>query len=283
VRVAPEELQAVHRAGALTRYAVFGPVAFVIVDLPATGIEGTGLDEPCLTEHHGIVTRGSFTVHHDDGRTERFDAGTAFYVPPGPPTHTFTSSARSVVCGFAPVPDEAPPAAATLADLGFEPVARPRPPVAPPSTVVLGGSVQPFRRPGAIDVEGSIMGPWLFMTARFGSRSGYTSGWCDLPHWGLVLDGEVVITFEGTTELASAGDAYYAPPGHRFASADGATIADYTPLDAAGAERVSRWRRAVLDVALGGSMEAMPQDGLDVEAAGLRFARRGSPAPSLSA
>lgn len=243
MRVAPEELQAVHRAGALTRYAVFGPVAFVIVDLPATGIEGTGLDEPCLTEHHGIVTRGSFTVHHDDGRTERFDAGTAFYVPPGPPTHTFTSSTRSVVCGFAPVPDA--PAAVTLAEQGFEPVARPRPPVAPPTTVVLGGQVQPFRRAGAIDVEGSIMGPWLFMTARFGPRSGYTSGWCDLPHWGVVLDGEIAIGYDDHTELAARGDVFYSPPGHRFVSADGATIVDYTPLRDLRADRISAWRRAV--------------------------------------
>jgi quercetin dioxygenase-like cupin family protein len=250
MRVAPEELQAVHRAGMLTRYALFGPVAFVAVDLPGGDLSGTGLEAPCLADHHGIVLRGSFGVRHADGRAEDFPAGTAFYIPPGPPSHTFTTAPRTVVCGFAPVVEPVDDEASALAAAGFDVVGRPKRLVAPPRSVVLGGDVHPFRRTGAIDVDGSIMGAWLFMAAAFGPRSGYTSGWCDLPHWGIVLEGEVAISYDGTAELASKGDAYYAPPGHRFASADGATIADYTPLDAVGADRVSRWRRAVIDLAL---------------------------------
>ncbi|MEX1172377.1 MAG: hypothetical protein WEG56_07170 [Chloroflexota bacterium] len=72
MRVSPGELQAVHRAGMLTRYSLFGPVAFVLADLPTGGVAGTGLDQPCLTEHHGIVLRGSFTGHRfssPDGAT----------------------------------------------------------------------------------------------------------------------------------------------------------------------------------------------------------------------
>lgn len=247
MRVSPDELQAVQRAGMLTRFSVFGPVVFVLADLPAGGTTGTGLDEPCLTEHHGIVLNGSFIVRHADGRAETFDAGTAFYVPPGPPTHTFTCTPRTVVGGFAPMPETPPDLSpeALLAQ-GYEIVPRPAAPADPPRTVTLGGSVDPFRRPGAIDVEGSPMGPWLFMRARFGARSGYTSGWCDLPHWGIVLDGEIAITYDGVTELASRGDAYYAPPGHRFVSPDGATIADYTPISSIGSGRVSRWRHATI-------------------------------------
>lgn len=248
MRVSPDELQAVQRAGMLTRYSVFGPVAFVLADLPAGGTGGTGLDEPCLTEHHGIVLSGTFAVHHADGRSESFDTGTAFYVPPGPPTHTFTCTPRTVVGGFAPMPDTPPDLSAeALRAQGYEIVQHPRVPAAPPRTVTLGGSVEPFRRPGAIDVEGSPMGPWVFMRAKFGPRSGYTSGWCDLPHWGVVLDGEVAIQYEGETELAARGDAYFALPGHRVVSPDGATIADYTPIAAIDpGRRVSRWRQATL-------------------------------------
>lgn len=246
MRVAAADLQAVHRAGSLIRYALFGPVAYVVVDLPAAGTADTGLDEPCLTEHHGIVMRGSFEVLHDDGRAERFDAGTAFYVPPGPPTHTFASASRTVVCGFARVDAPVDTSAEGLAAAGFDVVTKPRPPIGLPRSLDLAGAVTPFRQSGAIDVSGSVMGDWLFMTASFGPRSGYTSGWCDLTHWGLVLDGELAITYEGTTELASKGDAYFAPAGHRFATADGVTIADYTSMDGLDAQRVSRWRRTVL-------------------------------------
>jgi hypothetical protein len=232
----------------LTRFSLFGPVAFILADLPAGGTAGTGLDEPCLTEHHGIVLAGAFSVHHADGRIEMFEVGTAFYVPPGPPTHTFTCAPRTVIGGFASMPETPPDISPdALIAQGYEIVRRPAVPAAPPRTVTLGGSVDPFRRSGAIDVEGSQMGSWLFMRAKFGPRSGYTSGWCDLPHWGVVLDGEVAIQYEGETELAARGDAYYVLPGHRMVSPDGAMIADYTPISAIdGERRVSRWRRDTL-------------------------------------
>ena len=124
MRVAPEELQAVHRAGMLTRYALFGPVVFVAVDLPTGDLSGTGLETPCLTDHHGIVLRGSFGVRHEDGRAEDLPAGTAFYVPPGPPSHTFTSAPRTVVCGFAPVTEPVDDDASALAAAGFDIVGR---------------------------------------------------------------------------------------------------------------------------------------------------------------
>lgn len=230
------------------RYHLFGPVTFVLADLPATDAPGTGLDQPCLTPHHGIVLAGRFSVHPEGGREDAFAAGTAFYVPPGPPAHTFSWEAHTVVAGYAPTPEEPVDLSpAVLAARGFEIVDRPRMPVALPRSVALAGAVDPFRRQGAVDVEGSEMGPWLFMRARFGPRSGYTSGWCDLPHWGVVLDGEVALQYEGGMELAARGDAYYAPPGHRVVSPDGATIADYTPLAAIdGVTRISRWRRATI-------------------------------------
>lgn len=247
VRVAPTELQAVRGQGMLTRYALLGPAAFVLVEFGEGGTAGTGLDRPCLTDHHGIVTRGWFAVSHDDGRTETFQAGDAFYVPPGPPTHTFTSSPRAIVGGFAPTAAPVDTSTAALAAQGYAVVDRPDVPLPPPTSVKLAGTVQPFRRSGAVDVEGSRMGDWLFMRSELGARSGYTSGPCDLPHWGLVLDGEVLISADDGSDLASRGDVYFAAPGHRFTSADGATIIDYTPIAELGQRRAAAWRRAAIE------------------------------------
>ena len=258
VRMSPAELQAVQRAGMLTRFALLGRVVFVMVDLPESGTAGTGLDEECLREHHGIVVRGSFTVHHADGRNETFEAGDAFYVPPGPPTHHFTSAGQCVVEGFGAVPDEIDTSASALDALGFVPVDPPAPLAPPPATVRLRGRVAPFQRAGAIDIEGSVMGDWMFVRARFGPRGGYTSGWCDQTHWGVVLDGEVAIGYADRTELASRGDIYLATPGHRFTSADGATVADYTAWTDLDAERVPAWRRAALRMAAGTAPDRVP-------------------------
>ncbi|MEX2184996.1 MAG: hypothetical protein WEC14_11165, partial [Chloroflexota bacterium] len=131
MRVSPGELQAVHRAGMLTRYSLFGPVAFVLADLPTGGVAGTGLDQPCLTEHHGIVLRGSFTVHLEDGRSETFKEGTAFYVSAGPPTHSFSATPRSVVGGFAATAEPPDVSPESLAARGYDVVDNPTLPVRP--------------------------------------------------------------------------------------------------------------------------------------------------------
>ena len=93
------------------------------------------------------------------------------------------------------------------------------------------------------------MGPWVFARNTFGPLSGYTTGWCDLPHWGMVLSGDLALTFEDGVELLTAGDIYYCPPGppgHQFQVADAATTFDYTPLDdLLGPARKAEWRRDV--------------------------------------
>ena len=40
--------------------------------------------------------------------------------------------------------------------------------------------------PGEIKVETWPMSSYVMTRVRMGERSGYTSGWCDAPHWGLV-------------------------------------------------------------------------------------------------
>lgn len=236
----------------LTRYAVLGPVAYVLADLPAEGTAGTGLEEPCLRDHHGIVLRGTFRVHHDDGRSEAFEAGTVFYVPEGPPPHHFSWSSGAVVGGFARLASEADVRPDALEAMGFEIVSRPSVPLSPPSSVTLAGAVDPIRRRGAIDVEASVMGPWLFVRAIFGAQTGLATGRCELPHWGVVLDGAVAIHTRDAVELATAGDAFLVEPGHRFEVPDGATVIDYTPLDSIRpGVRVAAWRRAAMARVMG--------------------------------
>jgi quercetin dioxygenase-like cupin family protein len=80
-----------------------------------------------------------------------------------------------------------------------------------------------------------------------GERSGYTSGWCDAPHWGLVTDGQMAIEWEDDIEILSSGDIFHCPagpPGHRLEAADPATFLDLTPVAALAGGRVADWRRA---------------------------------------
>lgn len=282
MRISPDDLHAVTRAGALTRYALLGPAAFVLMEFPATGTEGTGLDQPCLIDHHGIVTKGTFNVHGMDGTVTSFHPGDAFYVPPGPPAHSFSCSPGCVVGGFAPVTEPPDTSSGALEAQGFEVVSAARPPLPPPTTVKLAGAVVPFTRSGAVAVEGSPMGDWLFMRARFGPRSGYTGGLCELTHWGIVLDGEIAIEYDAEVELASRGDVFLADPGHRFTSPDGATVIDYTPIAELGTDRIASWRKAAIARATSVSVAALPPARAVVLPAGatLRRPRRVAPAPA---
>lgn len=38
---------------------------------------------------------------------------------------------------------------------------------------------------------------------------------CQCPHWGYLIEGRIVVTYEdGAEEIVEAGDFYYWPPGH---------------------------------------------------------------------
>lgn len=243
--VTSADLRAVRREGVLTRFAMLGPVAYVLADLPA-GAAGTSLETPCIERHWGIVLQGTLRLERP-GPTA-LAAGTAFHIPGGAPEHRFCAPDPVVVAGFAPLEATVGMGDEALAAKGFEVVGMTQPPPPPPPTIQLDPSGTTYHvARGAIDVETATMGPWLFSRATFGPLSGYTSGWCDLPHWGLVIQGDLAIAYEHGVELLSAGDVYYCPPGppgHRFEVSDAATVMDYTPT--AGIEPIRRraeWRR----------------------------------------
>jgi hypothetical protein len=55
---------------------------------------------------------------------------------------------------------------------------------------------------------------------------------CHCPHWGYVFKGSFGFTFDGREERYTAGDAFYAPPGHiPIASAD-TELVMFSPADA---------------------------------------------------
>lgn len=241
----PEELRAVRRGDLVVRYAPFGDVTFALATLPLHGARGTALAEPCVAPHWGFVLQGSLGLERG-GKRRRLPAGSAFYIEPGEPPHRFTSRRPALVAGFVPTTPTAG-AQATAERDGFEPIA-PGPSPNPAALTVSGfmGARSVHAEEGEIRTDAGVMGPWLFVQASFGSTSGFTGGWCDLPHWGIVLEGGLTIEWEDDVEVLSRGDVYCCPagpPGHRFEVADSATVFDFTPLDGiTEPRRVAVWR-----------------------------------------
>jgi mannose-6-phosphate isomerase-like protein (cupin superfamily) len=251
MHVTAGQLRTVRRDGLIVRFAQLGSVAFVVAEIPETGTRGTTLEEACIEPHWSIVLSGTLGVVRPDGPIARVGAGQAFHVPAGVPAHSFQADGRVSAAGFAPLPS-GPIDRGTIRQAGYEELAPDASRLALPPvdevTVASGAAVVPIRR-GAIEADAALMGPWVYCQATFGGESGYTSRWCDLPHWGMVLAGTMAIEWEDDLEIVGAGDAYYCPrgpAGHRFQVTDSATIIDFTPLDALVAGgRTAEWRPTV--------------------------------------
>ena len=56
---------------------------------------------------------------------------------------------------------------------------------------------------------------------------------CQSPHWGYVLQGELVVTFaDNTHEATNSGDLFYWPPGHTVKVVQDAEVILFSPQDA---------------------------------------------------
>jgi hypothetical protein len=263
LRLSPRDLQAVRSQGLLTRYAILGPVAFVLAEISEHGTRGTVLEDACQQEHWGIMLTGELSVVWDS-QSEKLLPGTAFYVHPGKPGHHLEGGGASAVAGFAPVEPDLDTSEAALRRRGLEPVRPPgAPPPAMPSSVQLAGVPSSSTPVGDVDVEMALMGPWVCSRTNFGRSGGYATDWCDLPHWGIVLSGSIGIQWENDLELLSAGDVYYCPagpPGHRLEAPDGGTTFDYTPVrDMQTVERQADWRRTAGAAILGRATRKTPR------------------------
>ncbi len=51
------------------------------------------------------------------------------------------------------------------------------------------------------------------------------------PHWGIVVKGQMRIIYDGKEDVAKAGEAYYAPPGHTGIAEAGTEVWEFSPND----------------------------------------------------
>jgi len=245
MHVSPEDLRVVRQGDLLVRFAPLGAVAYVLAELPRAGSPGTLLEAPCDRPHWGLVVDGELTYVSDRQRIA-IPAGRAFHVPSGGPEHTFETDGPATVAGFQPM-EQPDVSDAELRERGFEPASRP-----------VGATIAPILptyavRQGEIKVDSWPMSGFVMSRIRMGERTGFTTGWCDAPHWGLVTSGRLAIEWEHDIEIVGKGDVFHCPPGppgHRIEAADPATFVDITPEAAFAADlRLADWRRGALRAA----------------------------------
>jgi len=243
MHVAPVDLRSLRQGGLTLRFAMLGEMAYVFAELPATGSPGTSLETPCTQAHWGFVIEGELTFVRGDKR-EVIPAGRAFHVPAGGPEHRFEASERALVAGFQPIESEADVSDERLTARGFELLS----PDAVESATIVPAIATRKVPVGQIRTETWPMSSFLMTRVRMGERSGYTTGWCDAPHWGLVTNGQMAIEWEDDVEILSSGDIFHCPagpPGHRLEAADPATFLDLTPVAALACARIADWRRGI--------------------------------------
>ena len=240
MHVTPSDLRMIRQDRIVFRFALFDTMAYVLAELPSSGSRGTPMEQPCEKPHWGFVISGEL-VFESDGRSETIAAGSAFHVPAGRSPHRFFASGAATVAGFEPIDPALDVTEKTLEARGFEVLSSEQLSAA----TVIPATVTPLPEPKRIDVHAWPMSSLVMAQARFGPGSGYTSDWCDAPHWGLVTSGRIAIEWEDDIEILAAGDVYYCPagpPGHRLEAADPASVIDLTPTDAARKGRVAPWR-----------------------------------------
>ncbi|MFL5757315.1 MAG: hypothetical protein ACJ77N_13595 [Chloroflexota bacterium] len=265
MHVAPAGFRAIRSGGVTLRFAILRDVAYVVAEVPASGTAGTVLENLCERPHWAFVARGSVAVAAQSGRSD-IGPGTAFHVP-ATLVHRFHADGRVDLVGFERLAPGTDVSDERLVAEGFEIVRGGA--TAPPQVLPVPGPAE-RAEPGDVETRATRMGDLLLCQTSFGARSGYTSPFCDLEHWGLVTAGNLAIEWENDIEVLTAGDAFYCPPGppgHRFRAADPAASIDFTPLAAFDrGTRVVDWRR---DVAA--KVRRAPQRrGARVETAALR-------------
>ena len=240
MHVAQADLRAVRQDGVVIRFAILGPMAYALAEIPSGGTAGTSLERPCTQPHWGFAIDGDLSIV-TGGRRQRIPAGRAFHVPAGGGEHHFETPGSALVAGLQPVEPTLEVSDDRLVAQGFELVREGT------STTIVPPIATRRIPAGQIRTESWPMSAYVLTRVRMGERSGYTSGWCDAPHWGLVTSGRFAIEWEDDVEILSSGDVFHCPagpPGHRIEAADPATFIDLTPREALeDAGRLAEWRR----------------------------------------
>ncbi len=75
---------------------------------------------------------------------------------------------------------------------------------------------------------------------------------CQCPHWGYVFKGKFKLLYtDGHEEIVSAGEAYYAPPGHLFEALEDTETVEFSPK-----EELEKTQEVI-----GKNIEAMMEEG----------------------
>ncbi|HEX5140584.1 MAG TPA: cupin domain-containing protein [Dehalococcoidia bacterium] len=53
---------------------------------------------------------------------------------------------------------------------------------------------------------------------------------CQCPHWGYLFKGKLRFIYKDHDEVISAGEAYYAPPGHKTECLEDAETVEFSPM-----------------------------------------------------
>ena len=75
--------------------------------------------------------------------------------------------------------------------------------------------------------------PAGFPPARTDLYRGLPDEACQVPHWGYVFRGKMKFLYpDGSEQVISAGEAYYAPPGHRWEVLEDTETVEFSPAAA---------------------------------------------------
>lgn len=241
MHVAPTDLRTLRQNGTVIHFALLGSMAYIVADLPATGSLGTSMEDSCTKGHWGFVIDGELVVELGNDR-QVVPAGSAFHVPAGGSPHRLHVTGPARIAGFEPVDPVVDISDGALAAQGFEILGS----EARQLATVTEPSDTPPPQDKQIEAQTWPMSSMVLTRARLGAGSGYTTEWCDAPHWGLVTAGRIAIEWEDDVEILGTGDVFHCPagpPGHRVEAADPASFIDLTPAEWLRSGRIAAWRQ----------------------------------------
>lgn len=61
---------------------------------------------------------------------------------------------------------------------------------------------------------------------------GLENNFCQCPHWGYLIEGQILVTYQdGTQETVRSGELYYWPDGHTILVQEAAKMVEFSPHD----------------------------------------------------
>lgn len=109
------------------------------------------------------------------------------------------------------------------------------------------------RRDG-VSLEFAVLGAMAWVVAEFpatGSRGTFAEAWCQQPHWGVTIGGDLELDLDGERQSITPGTVFHVPAGvrHRILAAAGARTAGFEPVSDHAAIDDEALRRAGFEVA----------------------------------